>query len=100
VREKPHPSRGGNAYDQAMRAAAMAGRIELGIPGLTPSVRSVERCNHRLANEGHFLPYLPHGNHRPAGLVGTDRFLLLLFRLAYPRATAAECAAFIFRNSI
>jgi len=66
----------------------------------TPSTRSAQRWRHRLATERHYRPYQPHGNNRPVGLVGSDRFLLLIFRFAYPRATAAESAALIFQNSI
>jgi len=76
------------------------GLVELGIENQTPCLRTVQRWRSRLQTDGHFRPYQPHGNHRPAGLVGTDKMILLLFRSAYPRATAAEAAAFIFRNSI
>ena len=103
VPELSHPSRGGRPYAQEVRAMVLAGIVQTDVVNgneRTPSARSAQRWRQRLITEGHSRPYQPHGNHRPVGLVGTDRFLLLMFRFAYPRATAAETAAFIFQNSI
>jgi len=100
VQEESHPSRGGRPYSQEMRAAALAGHVEIGVPGVTPSKRTLRRWRRAVVDVGHARPYQHHGNHRPTGLVGSDRFLLLLFRWALPYADAAETAAFIFRNSV
>ena len=98
--EKPHPSRGGNSYSQDLRAAALAGHLDIGIFGVTPHEKTVGNWRRRLEDEGHFRPYERRGNRRPTGLVGSDKFLLLHLRIAFPRLTAAEIAALIFNNSI
>ena len=99
VAEKPHPSRGGRAYSRDVRAIVSAAPNVLPIiPGVTPSERTRRRWNQRLHQEGHNREYERRGNKRPGALVGSDKWLLLLFRSAFPKATAAEAAAFIYRN--
>ena len=54
----------------------------------------------RLQQEGHNREYERRGNKRPGALVGSDKWLLLLLRSAFPKATAAEATAFIYRNTL
>ena len=101
VAEKPHPSRGGRAYSRDVRAIVSAAPNVLPIiPGVTPSERTRRRWNQRLYQEGHNREYERRGNKRPGALVGSDKWLLLLLRSAFPKATAAEATAFIYRNTL
>jgi len=70
------------------------------IPGTTPCLRTQQRWNRRLLMEGHYRPYERRGNKRPGTIVGSDKFLLVLFRSKFPKATAAEVAAFLYNNTL
>jgi hypothetical protein len=99
---KPHPSRGGHGYSQDMRELYVLNPdiVPPYRPGVTPHLRTVARWRLLYANTGSFTGYERRGNKRPVSIVGRYKFLLLMFRTAFPRATAAEVAAFIFRNTL
>jgi hypothetical protein len=101
VEAKPHPSRGGRAYPQEIRDIVILDPDALPvIPGWTPSLRSRRRYRQRLNNLGHCRKFKRRGNRRPTAIVGYDKLLLVLFRAAFPKATAAEVAAFLYRNTL
>jgi len=99
---KPNPSRGGHGFSQDVRTLYVLNPdiAPLYRPGVTPHPRTVARWRHLYANTGSFTGYERRGNKRPSSIVGRDKYLLLMFRSAFPRATAAEVAAFIFRNTL
>jgi len=100
VRAAPHPSRGGSrGYAREIRNATRLMNIPY-VKGITPCPRTQRRYRQQFIMEGHDLPYKPRGNKFATGLVGTDKLLLLLFRIAFPKERAVEVAAFIFRNTI
>jgi DDE superfamily endonuclease len=102
--QRPHPSRGGTrGYDIATRELALAVKAsgEEDNPVFQqlrqhPSIRSTSRWQNRMNNEGHFHPYEMNGNAPAQVLQGNQLFMLSLFRIIYPKATAAEVNAFLF----
>ena len=104
---RPHPSRGGSrGYDMATRAMALSVKVNgeednqvfqsLRAQHLHPSKRTTNRWQQRLTNQGHFLPYEMNGNNPASALQGNKLLMLVLFRMCYPKATAAEVNAFLF----
>ena len=93
VVEKPHASRGGNAYSQELRQQVIAmfqsgGEAALKAHHLGP-LRHQKKFPHfvtcmrwveQFQNEGHSLPKFPTGNHRAEREIkGQDLFNLALF---------------------
>lgn len=109
VNEAPHPSGAGrgSGYSQDMREFAMAVRQagESDNPMLTalrashqyPSKRTEKRWQNLLVTYGHFRQCRRTGNKRASVFHDNDLLLLALYRIAYPKATAAEVNAFLYR---
>ena len=107
--DAPHPSAGGRGtgYDQAMRELV----LEIRNAGLSnsplyqnlrqqyvfPSLRSEYRYSALNATRGHVRACRRTGNNRATVLRGYDLFLLALYRTVFPKATAAEINAFLYR---
>jgi len=62
-----------------------------------PSTRTENRWVNLVNQLGHYRKCRPTGNNRATVLRDHDLILLSLYRLAYPKATAAEINAFLFR---
>lgn len=99
---KPHASKGGAGYGQDMRKLCVEypHAAPPYIPGITPNRRTRRRWRRMFAMTGSWTGYERRGNKRPTSMVGRDLWLLLLFRKAFPRATAAEVAAIIYNNTL
>ena len=79
----PHPSRGGTrGYPVWFRSLELL-RHAQGLP-IVSSVASVHRWQNRLE------PFRMTGNKEAQTLVGYDQFLLCLYSVAYPEASADE----------
>jgi hypothetical protein len=105
----PHPSAGGcgTGYDQPMRelmlAIQNAGlsnnpiiqnlRQQYLLPSLSSEYRYLALDN----THGHVRACRRTGNNRATVLRGYDLFLLALYRIVFPKATAAEVNAFLYR---
>ena len=105
----PHPSGPGrsNGYSKEMRELIMTVRA-IGLsndPLIThlralrvfPSMRTEQRWVDLVDQLGHFRKCRHTENDRATVLRDHDLILLALYRLAYPKATAAEINAFLFR---
>ena len=101
------PSRGGTrGYSQDTRRIAIQNEVnglnqsvevnQLRFNGLYPSDRTVRRWNARVVTEGNYLPYEMNGNNPATTLQGHMLIMLVLFRMCFPKATAAEVNAFLF----
>ena len=110
TQHRPHPSRGGaRGYDLAVRQAALAIRDngaeddavidDLRQQNLHPSKSTTSRWARRQATEGHIMPFEMNGNRDATVLKGHQLMMLSLFRLSYPKATAAEANAFLFTST-
>ena len=93
--EAAHPSTGGSrGYSPGMRAQALqlqaAGHGALAVPSRTSIWRWANRPQ-RLQQQG---------NAPKANMVGEHAVLLVLYRLAYPKALASEIIQFIATNSV
>ena len=87
----PHPSRGGTrGYPTWFRVHELQQHAQ-GLPTVA-SAPSLHRWRNRLN------PHRMTGNKEAETLVGYDQFLLCLYSVAYPEASADEIAAFIYRN--
>ena len=64
---------------------------------LFPSLITEDRWNNLLTNLGHYRKCQHSGNRRAAVLRDHDLILLALYRIAFPKATAAEINAFLYR---
>jgi hypothetical protein len=65
-----------------------------------PCVRTAQRyLARRVLNAGDTRHFVMNGNHESRVLHGEDRFLLAIYRLIYPKATADEVVSFISRHS-
>ena len=62
-----------------------------------PSLRSEGRWEDCLAALGHYRQYRRTGNRRATVLRDHDCILLALYRVAFPKAMAAEINAFLYR---
>ena len=106
----PHPSAPAGrrrAYCEAMRDLSMAVRaagapndpliVNLRALHVFPSVSSERRWAELLQQLGHYQKCRPTGNRRATVLRDQDLILLALYRLVFPKATAAEINAFLFR---
>ena len=105
----PHPSGPGrrNGYSEAMRELVMTVRAigssndplitHLRALRVFPSKRTERRWVNLVNQLGHFRKCRHTGNDRATVLRDHDLILLALYRLAYPKATAAEINAFLFR---
>ncbi len=108
-RAAPHPSAGGrgDGYSQEMRdlvvavnAAGMSNHPifdQLRALHLFPSTSTERRHVALRNNEGHIRPCRRTGNKRAAVLRDHALLLLSLYRITYPKATAAEINAFLYR---
>ena len=104
-----HPSnRGrGNGYTQEMRDLAMHVRqtgqsrnpliMQLRELHLYPSIMTERQWQNILTRLGHYRPCRRTGNNRATVLQDHDQILLVLYRIAYPKCTAAEINAFLYR---
>ena len=109
VDSAPHRSGPGkhNGYSEEMRALVMAIRAigasrsplitHLRALWVFPSTRTENRWVNLVNQLGHYRKCRPTGNNRVTVLRDHDLILLSLYRLAYPKATAAEINAFLFR---
>ena len=61
-----------------------------------PCDRTIRRWREREKTLGHYLPFEMNGNKPVYVMNGHMLFMLTLFRLCYPKATAAEVNAFLF----
>jgi transposase len=61
---------------------------------ITASTSSVQRWQHQ-----RIIPFEMTGNHAHQKIHGYDLFLLMLFRLVYPKACADEIRCFVLKNS-
>ena len=107
IRATQHPSIGrGFAYSMDMRLQAMTVKL-LGRENdalfqhmrgnrTHPSKRTTKRHLHRLQTRGHFRPYVRQGNKRASVLRGFSSFLLVLYRMAFPKCNQAEMQAFLW----
>ena len=104
----PHPSgRSGHAYSQDLRSLVMSIReaglshdpviAQLRQQQLYPSICTEERWAHLHNQFGHCRPCRRTGNARATVLRGHDLVLLSLYRMVFPKATAAEINAFLYR---
>lgn len=111
VPHQPHPSIGqGFAYGQDTRDMAMIVRA-MGLEehptfnalrGMYhfPSKRTTRRWRQRLQDRGTTRRFHRQGNRRAAVLVGTDALNLVLFRSIFPKSTAAQLNAMLFRAQL
>ena len=108
---KPHPSiGGGHAYGQEFRDLAqhISGMGLENYPlfhvlrqlHLYPSRRTTARWRARLQERGNYRRFVRQGNHRASVLVGIDALNLVVYRSIFPKATAAELNAFLFRAQL
>ncbi|EJK43907.1 hypothetical protein THAOC_37602 [Thalassiosira oceanica] len=106
----PHPSAPAGrrlAYCEAMRDLTMAIRaagasnnplvVHLRGMHLLPSQRSERRWAGLLQRLGHYRKCRPTGNNRATVLRDENLILIALYRIVFPKATAAEINAFLFR---
>ena len=113
VTEKPHASRGGNAYSQEIREQVITmfqsgGEAALRSHHLMP-LRQQKKFPHfvtcmrwvtQFQSDGHALPKQPTGNHRAQREIkGQDLFNLALFRAIRPKAYIDECHAYIHNRN-
>ena len=108
-RAAPHPSAGGrgDGYSQDMRELAVAVNnagltnhpafVQLRALRLFPSISTVRRHVTQQNNLGHIRQCRRTGNRRATVLRDHDLLLLALYRIAFPKATAAEINAFLYR---
>ncbi|KAL9179479.1 hypothetical protein ACHAXT_008769 [Thalassiosira profunda] len=107
--ETAHPSAGGrgDGYDPHFRSFVMAVRQagqsddpifqQLRALHLYPSERTELRWEDLQASLGHVRQCRRTGNKRATVLRDHNQLLVALYRIAYPKATAAEVNAFLFR---
>lgn len=108
--ERPHPSRGGNAYPDAVRHDVLT-RWRLGIPLDSPELNllraqqppaypSMATCLNWINRErelGHARPMFPTGNHvAEREIMGDALVNLALYRLVHPEAPIDHVRAFLF----
>jgi len=91
LRLRPHPRRGGShGYSHAHRQDCLQ-QANAHLP-YTCSRRSITRWRTRILSD------LPSGNKQTPKIHGTDQFALIMYRLAWPKCSADEMRAFLFRN--
>ena len=108
TRPEKHPSRGGNAYSQEVRAEVIT-RWQLGLPLVTPELTllrqqykypSLQRCLawiEQFRTVGHFRPKCPTGNHEAyRDIRGQALVRLALYRTVHPEAPISHVRAFLF----
>jgi hypothetical protein len=61
-----------------------------------PSQRSTLRWSTREQTEGHYRPYAMNGNRSSGVLVGEMRLKLVMYRILFPKATAAEVNCYLY----
>jgi hypothetical protein len=102
-----HPSQGGTrGYNVTVREMALTVRHcgqendpifqNLRANCQHPSTSTTYRWQHRQNTEGHVHPYEMNGNRPAEVLQGHTLLMLQIFRMCYPKATAAEVNAFLF----
>lgn len=102
----PHPSGGkGFGYAVDFRAYAMMRNALGGEDNLTqqlqtthlyPSVRTIQRYRRRMQSLGHLRRFHRTGNNRATVLRGHASYLLMLYRVAFPKAQLSQVNAFLF----
>ena len=109
VARAPHPSGPGRGrgYSQDTRELLMALRKtgesknpifeQLRVLKVYPSKQSEYRWQNLLDTHGHTKPCRRSGNNRATVFRNHDLFLLALYRIAFPKTTAAEINAFLYR---
>ncbi len=108
VAEEPHPSGGrGFAYSQDLRSFAVhvynSGQIDDHIfdvaraNRLFPSMQTVRRYLDLIQQHGHCRRCRRTGNARATRLRDHDIIFLALYRVAFPKASAAQINAFLYR---
>ena len=70
---------------------------QLRVLKVCPSKRSEYRWQNLLDTHGHTKPCQRSGNNRATVFQNHDLFLLALYRIAFPKTTAAEINAFLYR---
>lgn len=109
--ERPHPSLGGaRGYDVPQREFALAIRAngddnnpaitQLRQNRLHPSVRSCQRWVQPNNLLGHILPFEMNGNNPAHVLRGHKLLMLVMYRICFPKANAAEINAFLFGTTL
>ena len=102
-----HPSETRQPYSNDIRQFAIQnyangndatpGFAQLRAQGAYPSRRSVQRWARRVHQFGHTRPFIHTGNNcAEREINGMDLFYVSLYRVAFPRATAAEINAFLY----
>ena len=102
-----HPSVGGTrGYSMEMRQLALRNRQQgqennpvfnqLRAESNYPSQETTRRWSVREQGEGHYRPYAMNGNRPSVVLVGEMRFKLVMYRILFPKATAAELNCYLF----
>ncbi len=100
----PHPSQGGSTgYSIDFRVDVLR-RVRDGtytyVPGVSPHPNTIREWQQReAANQGVVRAFIQTGNKPMEVLHGEDRYLLAVYRMIYPKASADEVIAFIFNNS-
>jgi len=105
-----HPSNGGTkGYSMDTRELAMSVRhadhehtptIQLQREEKTfPSRWTTSRWARKLAQHGHVQPFQMNGNKRSSVLTGRMRFLLVFYRILFPKCTAAELNTYLYNNT-
>ena len=104
----PHPSRGGNPYDDAWRQCIVT-MWQLGIPLESPHLealretydfpcyKSCTRYIEKYRALGHWQPMRPTGNHEAEReVLGQPLVRLALYRVIFPAAPMSHVQAFLF----
>ena len=105
---RPHPSRGGNAYDITTRNLVHGLDVgeavndpvyqNLSQHHIAPSRSTMYRWKAREANLGHVRPFVASGNRKSQILQGLDLYLLAFYRCLYSKAQAVEVIAFLWNS--
>jgi len=107
IRATQHPSTGrGLPYSMDLRLQALTIKLhghendlifqQMRDNGIHPSKRTTQRHLRRLQQRGHFRSYVRQGNKRATVLRGFSAFMLVLYRMAYPKCSQAEMQAFLW----
>ena len=104
----PHPSSGrGFAYAEEFRVYVLMRQALGGEDNIThqlrtihryPSQRTIRRHLRRLRTLGHLRRFRRTGNNRATVLRGYGLFLLMLYRVAFPKAHLSQVNAFLFNT--
>jgi hypothetical protein len=92
VPSTPHPSRGGSkGYSQSERRAILGNAEAMHLP--TSTSRSIRRWK-----QNGIYAFKSTGNKASSKICGVHQRELILYRIAYPKATADEVRRFLFED--